>query len=196
MMVFLDNISPAKATLLCGTAGFVSSSVFYCMNTTINYLTFPTILLSQPSHPGSEASGGFFVPATDVPASSVSHLNRQWQEIYFRGHRVGPSLAIIGGTVFSTASYLVDQGFVKQVFAAATVSSFAIVPYTLLFMLSTNDELHRRSFAIVKDPLASKNMDEAETAALLSKWVALNKIRANIPLLSACLGAIGIVALS
>lgn len=196
MAVFLDNISPAKATLLCGTAGFVSSSVFYCMNTTINYLTFPAILLGQPPHPGSKASGDFFVPAMDVPASSVSHLNRQWQEIYFRGHRVGPALAIMGGTVFSTASYLADQGLVKQVFAAATVSSFAIVPYTILFMLSTNDELHRRSFAIVKDPLASKNMDESETAALLSKWVALNKIRANIALLSACLGAIGIIALS
>lgn len=195
MAVFLDNISPAKATLLCGTVGIVSSSVFYCMNTTINYLTLPTILLGQPPHPGSKASGDFFVPAMDVPASSVSHLNRQWQEIYFRGHRVGPALAIIGGTVFSTASYLADQGFVKQVFAAATVASFAIIPYTLLFMLSTNDELHRRSFAIVKDPLASKKMNESETAALISKWVALNKIRANISLLSACLGAIGIVAL-
>ncbi|CEJ62823.1 hypothetical protein PMG11_11309 [Penicillium brasilianum] len=196
MAVFLDNISPAKATLMCGTAGVVSSSVFYCMNTTINYLTFPTILLGQPPRPGAKASGDFFVPVMNVPASSVSHLNRQWQEIYFRGHRVGPALAIIGGTVFSTAAYLADQGFVKQVFAAATVSSFAIVPYTLLFMLSTNDELHRRSFAIVKDPLASKNMDESETAALLSKWLALNKIRANIALLSACLGTIGIIALS
>ncbi|KAJ5995803.1 hypothetical protein N7481_002780 [Penicillium waksmanii] len=170
MAVFLNDsdIGPAKATLLCGIAGVVLSSIFYSMNTTINYLTFPTILL----------------------ASSVPHLNRQWQEIYFRGHHVGPALAIIGGTVFSTASYLADQGFAKQVFAAATVSSFAIIPYTLFFMVSTNDELHRRSFAIAKDPLTSDNMDETETAILLSKWLSLNKTRAKISLLSACLGTI------
>jgi hypothetical protein len=62
------------------------------------------------------------------------------------------------------------------------------VPYTLVFMLATNDELHRRA-------VSSKDVDESKTLGLLIKWVELSKTRANIALLSACLDAAGILAL-
>lgn len=177
-------------SVLCGTAGVFTCFGFFCMNTTINYITMPSIFLGAPVQNKSQApSKRFIVPASDNPASAVPQLSRQWQEVYYRGHKVGPAGALGGGFTFGTASYLAETIVATRVFAAAAVASFAIVPYTLVFMLSTNDELHRRATA------SGKDVDEEKTLRLLSKWVGMSKTRANIALVAACLGVVGIIIL-
>jgi hypothetical protein len=84
-----DNRKAAIAALL----GLSSSTCFYSMNTTINYLTMPTIMLGRPATSPSQ-QGPFFVSSAPEPLSSHSHLVRQHQEILIRGGKYGaPSLA-------------------------------------------------------------------------------------------------------
>jgi hypothetical protein len=173
------DLGPAVA---CSTIGVLANFAFICMNTTINYITMPALLLGHLPHAPSQTA------SRQPGLATISHLNRQWQEIYFRGHRVGPGLAVAAGPAHGCAAYFVKRTFVKWVFGAAAASSIAVVPYTLVFMLATNDELHRRA-------VSSKDVDESKTLGLLIKWVELSKTRANIALLSACLGAAGILAL-
>jgi hypothetical protein len=166
-------------TILCCTTGVFANFAFFCMNTTINYITMPALLLGHYPHTAMSAASNHSGPAT------ISHLNRQWQEVYFRGHRVGPGLAVGAGLAHASAAYFAEKTAVKWLFGAAAASSIAIVPYTLVFMLATNDELHRRASS-------SKDGDETKTLDLLLKWVDMSKMRANIALLSACFGAAGI----
>jgi hypothetical protein len=164
----------------CSTVGVLANFAFFCMNTTINYITMPALLLGHPPHATNQA-------ASKQPGqATVSHLNRQWQEVYFRGHRVGPALALGAGLAHASAAYFAKETAVKRFFGAAAASSIAIVPYTLVFMLATNDELHQRASS-------SKDGGVSKTLGLLAKWVGMSKTRANIALLSACFGAAGIL---
>jgi hypothetical protein len=165
--------------VVCSTAGILANFAFFCMNTTINYIAMPALLLGHPSHASSQTASKKPSPST------VSLLNRQWQEIYFRGHRVGPGLAVGAGLAHASAAYLAEVTNTKWFFGAAAASSIAIVPFTLVFMLATNDELHRRA-------CSSKDADVSKTLGLLAEWVDVNKTRADIALLSACFGAVGV----
>jgi hypothetical protein len=173
------DLGPAA---VCSTAGVLANFAFLCMNTTINHITMPALLLGYPAHASISSASKQSGPAT------ISHLNRQWQEIYFRGHRVGPGLAVAAGVAHGSAAYFAEETAVKWLFGAAAASSIAVVPYTLVFMLATNDELHRRA-------VSSTDVDESKTLGLLIKWVELSKTRANIALLRACFGAAGFLAL-
>jgi hypothetical protein len=171
------SLGPAVA---CSTAGILANFAFFCMNTTINYITMPALLLGHPPHPSNQTASKQSSP------SNVSHLNRQWQEVYSRGHQVGPGLAIGAGLAHASAAYLTEVTATRWFFGAAAASSIAIVPYTLVVMLATNDELHQRASS-------SKDADVLKTLGLLAKWVDMSKMRANIALLSACFGAVGVL---
>lgn len=177
------DISLAATTVICSTTGVLANFAFFCMNTTINYITMPALLLGHPQHATSKAASKNSGPPT------IPHLNRQWQEVYFRGHKVGPGLALGAGLAHGSAAYFARETAVKWFFGAAAATSIAIVPYTLLVMLSTNDELHERA-------ASSKEIDGQKTLGLLYKWVGMSKTRANIAMLSACFAAVGIITLA
>jgi len=124
------------------------------MNTTVNYITMPALLLGHLPHAPSQTASRQPGPAT------ISHLNRQWQEVFFRGHRVGSGLAVAAGLAHGCAAYFVKRTSAKWFFGAAAASSVAVVPYTLVFMLATNDELHRHA-------ASSNDVDESKTLGLL-----------------------------
>jgi hypothetical protein len=199
MSSYLQNVDSHKATLTCGLLGILSTTVFYSMNTTINYLTIPTVFLGHPPSQGSKTlAPGFLIRSTSEPASSVSHLNRQWQEIYWRGHRVGPASAIFSGIVFGAASFLsYHSEAIKSsrhlLFAAAGAFAMSAYPYTVFAMVPTNDELHRRGDAITEGLAGKKDFDDGETAALLAKWVRLSKVRASLALIATVLGVTGLL---
>lgn len=176
------GLDMTATTIICSTTGVLANYAFFCMNTTINYITMPALLLGHQPHAISQAA------SKQSDSVTVSHLNRQWQEVYFHGHRVGPGLAVGAGLAHGSAAYYANGTAVRWFFVAAAASSIAIVPYTLVFMLATNNELHQRASS-------SKDVDGSKTLELLSKWVDLSKTRANIALLSACFGAVGILTL-
>ncbi|KJX98036.1 hypothetical protein TI39_contig443g00023 [Zymoseptoria brevis] len=179
------DFSPAAVTLICGTTGVLANFAFFCVNTAINYITMPTLLIGHSEsalRPTSSDKAG---------AATIPHLNRQWQEVYFRGHRMGPALAISATIAHGLAAYSANEGTVKWLFGGAAAASIAVVPYTLLVMLPTNDALHARA-----DTKKDGDGDGEKTLGLIVKWVGMSKVRANIALLSAVLGVIGITRLA
>ncbi|KAK6074040.1 putative N-acetyltransferase, GNAT family [Seiridium cupressi] len=194
MVSILSGVDPAKFPLTCGVLGILSTHLFYSMNTTINYLTIPTVFLGQsPKGDSQPASPAFMVASTGTPVSPVLHLNRQWQEIYWRGHRVGPASAIFSGITLGAASYSSQNSLNGWLFALGAAVALTAWPYTFSAMVPTNDELHRRGDAVTKGVERKKECDERETAALLAKWVRLSKVRANLGLAATILGVAGLL---
>lgn len=176
-----------QQALLCSISGILSSSAFVGMNTTINYITMPTLLLGHLPQAKSQADSN----RSSSNTGTISHLNRQWQEVYNRGHLVGPALAVLGGISYGSAAYFVEEAIAKRVFGAAAVSMIAVVPYTLLFMVPTNNELHERANAAGKGS-STAHSDKQSTLDLVLKWVSMSKTRANIAFVSVCLGLAGL----
>lgn len=171
-------------------AGILSTTIFFSMNTTINYLVIPVVMLgnspvTSDSSPPKSSSSKSIIPATSTPASAIPHLNRQWQEIYWRGHRVGPASAVFSGLAFSTSAYF-SSGLKQNLFIIAAVSATSVWPYTTVFMVPTNDELHRRGDAVTAGGDSKKN--DQDTMALLAKWVGMSKVRAGLSLVAAVCG--------
>ncbi|SMQ51911.1 unnamed protein product [Zymoseptoria tritici ST99CH_3D7] len=179
------DLSPAAVTLICGTTGVVANFAFFFVNTAINYITMPVLLIGHSESALKPTS------SDKTGAPSIPHLNRQWQEVYFRGHRMGPGLAISATLAHGLAAYSADDSTVKWFFGAAAAASIAVVPYTLLVMLPTNDALHARA-----DAKKDGDGDDEKTLGLIVKWVGMSKVRANIALLSAILSVVGIVRLA
>ncbi|KAK9769938.1 putative Noranthrone monooxygenase [Seiridium cardinale] len=185
----LSDLDPTKLPLTGGILGILSTHLFYSMNTTINYLTIPTVFLGQPPKDHSQpASPAFLVASTGTAASPASHLNRQWQEIYWRGHRVGPASAILVGSHLAPRPIPVKSRTMDGCSHLAPPTALTAWPYTLIAMVPTNDELHRRGDAVTEGVGRKKACDERETAAFLAKWVRLSKVRANLGLVATILG--------
>lgn len=181
-----------KMTLVASLLGIASTAVFFTFNTTINYLTMPALLLGAPPKTEIEKSSKFLVPATNTPSGPISNMSRQWQEIYFRGHRMGPGLMILSGATLGAATYWANQRLARQLFGLAAITAVSVIPYTLIFMAPTNNELHRRSYAITKGSRDMKDLDASSTLSLVANWIALNKGRAAISLFATYLGLAGL----
>ncbi|KAI0187784.1 hypothetical protein F4808DRAFT_466314, partial [Astrocystis sublimbata] len=164
------------------TLGVLSSTGFFAMNTTINYVTMPTLLLGAPIRADAETDKSTFfstvlgepltsrhprasreaiLPSTPVPVSRITHLNRQWKELYWRGHRYGPVSSIFSTSCFLAAAWCtrprgslsgglmqiagVNVGLRTCIYVAAAACAFFAGPYTLIVMVpGANDELHAR----------------------------------------------------
>ncbi|SMR54417.1 unnamed protein product [Zymoseptoria tritici ST99CH_3D1] len=179
------DFSPAAVTLVCGTTGVLANFAFFCVNTAINYITMPVLLIGHSESALNPTS------CDKAGAATIPHLNRQWQEVYSRGHRMGPALAVSATVAHGLAAYSANEWTVKCLFGAAAAASIAVVPYTLLVMLPTNDALHARA-----DAKKDRDGDDEKTLGLIVKWVGMSKVRANIALLSAFLSVSGIVRLA
>lgn len=194
MSSYIDTLDSARVSQICATLGILSTTIFFSMNTTINYLTMPTIFLGQPPRKGSQlASPDFMISSTGTPASPSSHLTRQWQELFWRGHRVGPTSAIFSAVTLGSAAYFSRSPVNGRLFAIAAGSALTAVPYTLLVMLPTNAELHRRGDAITEGVQEKKGIDEEDTTALIRKWVGMSKVRAGAAFVATVFGVIGLL---
>ncbi|KAI0145561.1 hypothetical protein GGR57DRAFT_479924 [Xylariaceae sp. FL1272] len=196
----------ASTTVLgsvASTLGILSSTGFFAMNSTINYLTMPTLLLGSPIKPSAktdtptifstvlgepsrsnhpQASREAILPSTSTPVSSVSHLNRQWKEVYWRGHRYGPASAIFSTVCFLTAAWSsrplasapnpdiilesitgVEISLKMALYIAAAAGAFFAWPYTQIVMVpGANDELHARGDRIAVRNGLGDGMDVIE----------------------------------
>lgn len=188
-------MDPAKLTTLSSTLGIMATTIFLSMNHTINYLTIPSLLLGSPLSPGATASKAFKVPATEAPETTPNHLNRQWQEIYNRGHLIGIPTAIGGFAAYLTAAYFSKaaggEALNSRLFLAAGVVALSVTPYTLVFMVPTNNALHARGDALSAGREGKGS--EEETMAMLRKWVRMSKVRANLAVLAVGLAVAGVV---
>ncbi|KAI1317675.1 hypothetical protein F5Y16DRAFT_392572 [Xylariaceae sp. FL0255] len=209
---------------IAASLGILSTAGFFAMNTTINYLVMPTLLLGHPIRPNAKtdrttffssllgeparsthlnASSHAITPSTPTPVSRVSHLNRQWQEVYWRGHRYGPASAVFSTLCFSLAARYsspltarggqvlariagADIGIKTALYVAAAMCAIFAAPYTVIVMVpGANDELHARGNAVAlaatedkEDRTAENETRDKDTLQLIKKWTSYSKVRA------------------
>lgn len=129
----------------------------------LSALAIPALLSSSPSVP-----------------SQV--LAQQWAGIYNRGKALGPQAAAVSLLGYGYLMYdrsRQGRGWGKYVGAAAL--TVGIVPFTALFMDTTNQAL--LGAAAGAGSLSSEAVDE-----LLTRWRVLNLVRSLLPLAGAMLG--------
>lgn len=198
-------MSSLNHSLLAAAMGITSCTVFFAMNTTLNYIALPCYLLPPQSQ--SESKQGANDDNTD-PEASKDLILRQWETTYAIGHFVGP-----GSCIFSTLAFLyaaqtlpVDSVDLKSVYYFAAACAAMAVPFTVVYLLPTNDELDRRAGLLRDGPktripgkeeqstaktntVQRKGKGKSEpaiqgvdTLTLIRKCLFLSKIRALMPL--------------
>ncbi|KAK0389306.1 hypothetical protein NLU13_2881 [Sarocladium strictum] len=176
------------ALKIASTVGIISTTTFWSMNLTINHLTFPTLLLGglpKSSTSPASLSSRFFVPSTDESQVSKAFLNRQWQEMYWRGYSWGPLSGLLSAAAFMTAAYLADpESRQRYLYATASAAAVSVIPWTLAVMVPTNNELHRRGdaqrLAADKEQVEESVGDGRDIMDLIRTWLVYNNVRASL----------------
>lgn len=107
-----------------------------------------------------------------------------WAEVFNRGIALMPKVAVTVALAYGYAAYDTRRkGGNWTGFAAAALLVVAIVPFTIVFMGSTNDALH----SVAK---GASTLSGAQVSGLLDKWGALNLARSLFPLAGAATGLI------
>jgi hypothetical protein len=168
--IHLINIAPSL--------GLIASAAFFTMNTTLNYIAFPSYFVSKRS-------------AFNNPETS-NLLLLQWRETYQRGHTVGPPLAIFQSAAYMLTAYQSGLETVSgRCYMASAICAVAVVPYTLLIMLETNKFLLEET-DVAERIIGNDSDDQREllvggklkirASEALQKWIAMSKTRAVMPL--------------
>jgi hypothetical protein len=118
------------------------------------------------------------VPVILTNTTNTSLLT-SWRHTLENGVRVCPPLAVAATAVHIVNAYLNRKSSPNgaKYSAVAAVSTIAIVPFTILFMASTNNELFRRE----KAALGTSIGVEAGSVELVKKWGRLNLTRSLLP---------------
>lgn len=115
-------------------------------------------------------------------------LLRQWALTYHIGSRLAPAAALGTTSLYALAAWqrhTVNRSW--KIFALAGVSTMMIVPFTIFFMVPTNDTL----FALEKGSqrAAAASLEHAKN--IVARWNKLHVVRSCLPLLGALLGLAG-----
>jgi len=128
------------------------------------------------------------IPVLLETTHQTSQILSQWSHVFYSGHRKGPYISISTGLLYGYAAWSKhDAGESWRVFAVAGATTVAMVPYTWIFMMSTNNALFRAE-------ARSKGGDSVswvEAERLVQTWNKLNAVRALFPLTGAILGILG-----
>jgi hypothetical protein len=106
-----------------------------------------------------------------------------WRHTLDNGVRVCPPLAVAATVAHLINAYL-NRNFSDdraKYSAIAAVSTIAIVPFTMLFMASTNEALFKREQAA----LGTSTGIESGSLELVKKWGRLNMTRSFLPAIGA-----------
>lgn len=152
----------------------------------------------------------FSASQLSIPAISLSPLPlrlSQWSLIYTSGAKVSPPLAIFSLFTWGYASYLsYSHSHSPSISSSISLSgdgtsdwvlyvlagglSFSILPWTLIMMMPTNNELLRRA-KVAKEREGKgevKEEEDKESGKLIEKWDGLHFVRFWLPTLGAAVG--------
>ena len=191
----------SSAIALCSTAiGMVSCMTFATMNFVLDQIAIPAMLVQHQRmhHPWTSFQTGGSKKEDPKPTSLVLIL-RQWSVIQYLGHFVGPTSAVLSTVAFSTASFFVASSSTRALLRLAAGCAFAVMPFTVLFILKANDELNVRAGQTL--PSQVREMKEGNDKAAeatgstmeedlvkLRRWVRLNDVRASLATVALVLG--------
>ncbi|KAK4495524.1 hypothetical protein PRZ48_013856 [Zasmidium cellare] len=126
------------------------------------------------------------VPVLLETTTDPTQLFHQWVTMYGYGHRVLPGLAIVTALLYARTarqSQKQDQPWYRL--AIAGISTACIIPFTLIFMASTNNAL----FALHADAQDGNFRLGIEGGkALVTWWSRLHLMRSVMPLAGAAVG--------
>ncbi len=179
---------------------------FYSLNPCLLSANLPTVLLAtmaqSPTNIGAPATADPFCPGAMLSLSLMAipvffetttepaQLFHQWARMYHYGHRVAPTMALATSLLYAyTAIHKRAAGRRWVVFAVAGVTTMIMVPFTLIFMVPTNNTLFRLQAESKAAPVASLG----EAQELVTKWSRLHVVRSLFPLAGAILGLMGIL---
>ncbi|KAJ9620135.1 hypothetical protein H2203_007900 [Taxawa tesnikishii (nom. ined.)] len=112
-------------------------------------------------------------PSTSTPIFS---------ELYYRGAVTVVPLALFSASCSGYLAYACPT--LRTLYAIAAVAPFATLPWTVLFMKSTNDRLN----LLAKDQREQEKADPAEVTALLKKWTVFNYVRSGMCMIGGLAG--------
>ncbi|KAG9737537.1 DUF1772-domain-containing protein, partial [Aureobasidium melanogenum] len=122
---------------------------------------------------------------------SNAHAVRLWQQNYQRGASQNPPIALgaaasLGFLAWSLRNLRTPTSIglrPSALFAAAVVSTMAILPFTIVFMRATNNKLLALAAKAKKDEMSVTETEDVE--GLLERWAALNRLRGVLPMVGA-----------
>jgi len=136
------------------------------------------------------ALGGIsFLACPAILESPAPLLVKQWKKLFDTGKVIAPPLSIIAAAIYGSLAYRASKESASVVlYTAAAVLVPSIIPYTIIFISSTNNKLAAKEASLAKvsitDTAAEAGVAEEETAhALFDKWATLNLGRSLLPLI-------------
>lgn len=142
----------------------------------LSLITVPVLLSPSPS-----------------PSPSPSHLLlSQWARMYHYGFQMTPTAAI-GTFLIYTYISIAKQRARKpwRLFMLAGLTTLSIIPFTLLVMLPTNNELFRLEGLGKQLEGKEGGREMEEVKGLVRRWSWLHVGRSLLPLVGAVLGMVG-----
>lgn len=114
---------------------------------------------------------------------------KQWSIIYNNGKAI-PLTAFVAAISYGVVAYNTRSRDLPRWkgFALASVLTVAVIPFTVTFMLSTNNELEAAAHNQIK------SMSDERARNLIIKWARLNTIRVSLPIAGAIIGLWALVA--
>lgn len=121
-----------------------------------------------------------------------AHMLTQWVRLYHYGHLLLPSMSI--GTFLLYGYTVIGKRASGQpwlIYAVAGAVTVAMIPFTLIVMVPTNNTLFRLEDEIkTKATITTLN----EVQVLVTRWGRMHFVRSLFPLIGAVLGFSGILS--
>jgi len=138
------------------------------------------------------------VPVFLETTTQPPQLFHQWTRMYQYGHQVLPGMAICTFMLYTCACFR-NRGAEKpkpwRLLLLAGLVTVSIIPFTLLVMKPTNDELFRLESVTRTHPegkIADVDvMGIKDAQGLVVKWALMHLARSTFPLIGAIIGAVG-----
>lgn len=178
-----------RTMVLASLIGLSSCTIFYAMNSTLNHITGPALILHPP--PTTNTANNLYIVSTEnMPASAASHLCRQWREVLAKGGKVGVASAAVSGISLSYAAYLCPSASMqRRLHVTAAALAVAVVPFTFWKMISINQQIEQRANtadeAIKTGNLKEGSTEKQEFINLLKRWTVYSRIRASMTIVAA-----------
>ncbi|KAJ5934383.1 hypothetical protein N7466_003930 [Penicillium verhagenii] len=173
---------------------------------TLSVLSIPNLTL-PPRQPSSVT-----ILSQQGPGTPIPHLAHQWLDIYERGKRTLPVIALGASVANGYLAWVLrdtvapDSGIMggswTGCYVTAITATMGIVVWTSTVMKSTNDRLTaiatRDDVSVAKGTVvgdqekARRAKEDAEVPELLKRWTNLNLYRALFPLTGAVIGLYGV----
>ena len=136
------------------------------------------------------------IPVLIETRTDAHQLFHQWTRVYHYGHQVLPGMAI-GTFLLYTLASVQNRRAEKQkqwrLLTLAGLVTVSIIPFTLLIMKPTNDELFRlesiTSTVQSGEVAGVEVMGIKEAEQLVMRWAIMHAMRSTFPLVGAILGA-------